>query len=158
MPSNPKKHATTLDDVITSLETLRSHLVDLEALAHSAAQAIEHIPYMPRRRPGEAKSATSEQRRGVGRLQTLVVATADAAEVVLGEIDQIIDAATEGSGPEGGSGNGPVGGSGNSQEPDSREGAALDDDAIPDIIEDTTTLPRVRAGIVLDGNTARPCA
>ena len=47
----PRKQATTLDDIITSLETLRSHLVDLEALAHSVAQAIEHIPYVPRRRP-----------------------------------------------------------------------------------------------------------
>ena len=154
MPSNPKKHAITLDDIITSLETLRSHLVDLEALAHSAAQAIEQIPYLPRR-PGQTKSATSEQRRGVGRLQTLVVATADAAEVVLGEIDQIIDTATEGSGPEGGAGNGSTGG-GNGREPDSREGAA--DDAIPDIIQDTTTVTRVRTGIVLDSYTAPPRA
>ena len=157
MPSNPKKHASTLDDIITSLETLRSHLVDLEALAHSAAQAIEHIPYLPRH-PGKTKSTTSDQRRGVGRLQTLVVATADAAEAVLGEIDQIIDAATEGSGPVGGAGNGPVSGSGNGREPNSCDGAALEDDAIPDIIQDTTIVPRVRAGIVLDGHIAPPRA
>lgn len=74
-------------------------------------RARPHIAVPPAQEPmigkpspntGETKPATSEQRRGLGRLQTLVVATADAADMVLGDIDQIIDAAT--AGPEGGAG------------------------------------------------------
>lgn len=88
--SNPPP---TLHSVQHALEELRSHLVDLEAVAHAAEEALQDVPYTPRVSPGTADEDTlySDAQLGMGRVQALVVATASAARMVLQEADRLID-------------------------------------------------------------------
>lgn len=58
------------------LETIRSLLTDVDALASAAAESLDRLPHLPR-------SAPEEVRLSYGRLQSLVAATADACEKTL---------------------------------------------------------------------------
>jgi hypothetical protein len=71
------------------LETVRSCLVDLEALAHAARETLDHLPYMPRAAGSEGPGL--EVRLNYGRLQTLVAATAASAKDVLLVCDQMLE-------------------------------------------------------------------
>ena len=83
--------AVTLDELYASLEALRERLVDLEAMASAAARTIEELPYRPERADPDGKSElTAEHRRKEGRMQSLVFSTADAARVVLDEIEKVL--------------------------------------------------------------------
>jgi hypothetical protein len=64
----------------TALEDLRCRIVDLEALAHSARQAADRIPFVP----------DPALRRILARAQALIIAAAGVAEVVLDEADELI--------------------------------------------------------------------
>lgn len=87
----------TLHSVQHALEELRSHLVDLEAVAHAAEDALQHVPYAPRMPSAGTDPDTmySDAQLGMGRLQALVVATASAARLVLQETDGLIDCVYE---------------------------------------------------------------
>jgi hypothetical protein len=99
------------------LETVRSYLVDLEALAHAARETLDHLPYMPRAASSEGPGL--EVRLNYGRLQTLVAATAVSAKEVLLACDQMLEEPHEPPDDDGEDGNGgdgpdePSGSSGN---------------------------------------------
>lgn len=83
--------AVALDDLYASLEALHHRLVDLEAMANAAANTIEQLPYLPQRANVDGKpEPVIEQRRPLGRMQSLVLSTADAARVALDEIEAIL--------------------------------------------------------------------
>jgi hypothetical protein len=98
----PDKPDDLLDDLRESLEGLRSKIVDLEATAHAAAEAMNQLPYLPQRsRPQESKQTwTEEGTRNLGRMQSLVYATASAAESLLDEIKELIADAYSDPGPD----------------------------------------------------------
>ncbi len=80
-----------VDDILNELENLRSQLVDLEAMAHAAAQALEHLPNIPRPPSPSLPQLDENARRNLDRLQSLVMATAGAARNVLEHARQAID-------------------------------------------------------------------
>jgi hypothetical protein len=86
------------------LETVRSYLVDLEALAHAARETLDHLPYMPRAAGSEGPGL--EVRLNYGRLQTLVAATAVSAKEVLLACDQMLEEPHEPPDDDGEDGNG----------------------------------------------------
>ena len=101
-----------------ALELLRSQLVDLEAVAHAAEDALQYLPFVPRQPaeageeaaeaapPASAQEASAQEASaqkasgpgrsytdahlGVGRLHAMVVATAAASRLVLEEADGLI--------------------------------------------------------------------
>lgn len=87
------KNRDSIDEILEALESLRSHLVDLEALANAAVALLEHIPYTPRpvRQRAQQAGGNDDARRNAGRLQAMVIATADAARALLDEVDGLID-------------------------------------------------------------------
>ncbi|MCG8418215.1 MAG: hypothetical protein MJE77_09770 [Proteobacteria bacterium] len=89
-PREPYRHI----DLLASLEKLRNRLIALEAMAHAASDTVELLPYLTRlsRHPQlESRPAWTEtQCRNIGRLQSLVVATASSAYEVLHEIDSLL--------------------------------------------------------------------
>ncbi len=111
-----------MNDVVAGIEDLRVRLVDLEAMAHAAWQALEYIPYIQRASTTPApeqqesgnndtpdQSASNESpavwanqgqedrrpsdhvRVQLGRLQALVVATAETAYSILGDANQSLE-------------------------------------------------------------------
>jgi hypothetical protein len=70
MPTKPLGESNTVIRLRTSLENVRSCLVDLEALAHAARETLDRLPYMPRSTGSEGPEL--EVRLNYGRLQTLV--------------------------------------------------------------------------------------
>ena len=120
MSTRPLGEANTVIRLRTSLETVRSYLVDLEALAHADRETLDHLPYMPRAAGSEGPGL--EVRLNYGRLQTLVAATAASAKEVLLACDQMLEEPHEppDDGEDGNGGDGPdepSGSSGNG-EPD----------------------------------------
>ncbi len=83
-------HIIALDAFQSDLETLRNHLVDVEAVAHAAEEALQDLPYNPATAT-DASEPYSDNRLGMGRLQTLVTATSTAARMALQETDQLVD-------------------------------------------------------------------
>jgi hypothetical protein len=134
--TKPLGESNTAIRLRTSLENVRSFLVDLEALAHAARETLDRLPYMPR--PSGSEGQELEVRLNYGRLQTLVAATATSAKEVLLACDQMLaesdeppDDDDEGDGgpdePSGSSGNG---------EPDvSGSGRLLQAQAHHDVVE-----------------------
>jgi hypothetical protein len=101
--TKPPSESNTVIRLRTSLENVRSSLVDLEALAHAARETLDRLPYMPR--PPDSEGQELEVRLNYGRLQTLVVATATSARDVLLACDQMLG--DSGEPPEGGGEGGP---------------------------------------------------
>jgi hypothetical protein len=87
-PTRPLGESNTAIRLRTSLENVRSYLVDLEALAHAARETLDRLPYMPR--PSGSEGQELEVRLNYGRLQTLVSATAASAKEVLLACDQML--------------------------------------------------------------------
>ncbi|GAB4509882.1 MAG: hypothetical protein Tsb0020_26670 [Haliangiales bacterium] len=83
-------HIIALDAFQSDLETLRNHLVDVEAVAHAAEEALQDLPYNPATAT-TASEPYSDNQLGMGRLQTLVIATSTAARLALQETDQLVD-------------------------------------------------------------------
>jgi hypothetical protein len=119
--TKPPGESNTVIRLRTSLENLRSDLVDLEAVAHAARETLDRLPYMPRASGSEDKEL--EVRLNYGRLQTLVSATATSARDVLLACDEML--AESGEPPEGGG----EGGKGGPEEPPDDEG---EDDGGPE--------------------------
>jgi hypothetical protein len=86
--TKPLGESNTVIRLRTSLENVRSYLVDLEALAHAARETLDRLPYMPR--PSGSEGQELEVRLNYGRLQTLVAATATSAREVLLTCDQML--------------------------------------------------------------------
>ena len=106
-------HLSFIDDLVTGLETLRAHLVDLEAMAHAASQTLDYLPYVPHasgssnpgapgsERGGEnecdgrsaRESRAREVRTQMDRLQALVHSTARSALELLTEANGLLAAA-----------------------------------------------------------------
>ena len=102
MNTKPLGESNTAIRLRTSLENVRSFLVDLEALAHAARETLDRLPYMPR--PSGSEGLELEVRLNYGRLQTLVSATAASAKEVLLACDQMLEESEEP--PDNGGGNG----------------------------------------------------
>ncbi|ACY13226.1 hypothetical protein [Haliangium ochraceum] len=79
----------------TSLEMFRSDLVDLEALANAAKEALEQLPYIPKEPCGKGEDddplSGPESALRTGRLCGLVCCTATAAEGALSTCSKLID-------------------------------------------------------------------
>jgi hypothetical protein len=73
-----------------ALETLRSRLVELEAIAHAAEQALQDLPFMPLPPADEDAPPYTDKDLGVRRLHALVVATASAARMLLQDADHAV--------------------------------------------------------------------
>ena len=105
MSENDRNELDALDDIVQGLEMLRSHVVDLEAMAYAASQTLEHVPNMASllRKAQEASADSdfnaAETRLRLGRLQALVSATSTTAHSVLNEVDSLLDKA-QGTPPE----------------------------------------------------------
>jgi hypothetical protein len=112
--TKPPGESNTVIRLRTSLENVRSSLVDLEALAHAARETLDRLPYMPR--PPDSEGQELEVRLNYGRLQTLVVATATSARDVLLACDQMLG--ESGEPPDGSDG----GGKGGPEEPPDDDG------------------------------------
>jgi hypothetical protein len=91
--TKPLGESNTVIRLRTSLENVRSFLVDLEALAHAARETLDRLPYMPR--PSGSEGQELEVRLNYGRLQTLVAATATSARDVLLACDQMLEESGE---------------------------------------------------------------
>jgi hypothetical protein len=172
MNTKPLGESNTVIRLRTSLENVRSFLVDLEALAHAARETLDRLPYMPR--PSGSEGQELEVRLNYGRLQTLVAATATSAKEVLLACDQMLaesdeppDDDDEGEGgpeePPVSSGNGEpnLSGSGHMPQAQAQHGVveiSLDDiDDGPGLIDSDAPgvpcMPRTRqsrGGIMLD--------
>lgn len=77
--------------VASALEVLRSHIVELEAVAHAAEDALQHLPYVPRPEPGEEQAQYTDKQLGPGRLHTMVSATSSATRMLLKELDRLLE-------------------------------------------------------------------
>ena len=88
----------------TSLELFRSDLVDLEALANAAKEALEQLPYIPKEPCGKGEDddplSGPESALRTGRLCGLVCCTATATLGALSTCSKLIDWAYENE-PEG---------------------------------------------------------
>jgi len=93
MNTKPLGESNTAIRLRTSLENVRSYLVDLEALAHAARETLDRLPYMPRSSGSEGPEL--EVRLNYGRLQTLVSATAASARDVLLACDRMLEESDE---------------------------------------------------------------
>jgi hypothetical protein len=105
MHTKPLGESNTAIRLRTSLENVRSFLVDLEALAHAARETLDRLPYMPR--PSGSEGQELEVRLNYGRLQTLVSATATSARDVLLACDQMLEESEEPPDDDGGGDRGP---------------------------------------------------
>ena len=83
MRTTPLGESNTVIRLRTSLENLRSVLVDLEALAHAARETLDRLPFMPLPPDPTSEGPELESRLNYGRLQALVTATASSAKEVL---------------------------------------------------------------------------
>lgn len=103
---NDQRDVSRIDIVVTGIEDLRSKLVDLEAMAHAAAQSLEYIPFAHHSYENQDTATISERgshqgsrprpyadkqiRLQLGRLQALVVATAEAAYAILHDANEVL--------------------------------------------------------------------
>jgi hypothetical protein len=83
LTTKPLGESNTVIRLRTSLENLRSFLVDLEALAHAAWETLDRLPFLPTPLSPRTEGQELESRLNYGRLQALVTATATSAKEVL---------------------------------------------------------------------------
>jgi hypothetical protein len=129
MVTRPLGESNTVIRLRTSLENLRSVLVDLEALAHAAWETLDKLPFLPTSLSPRSEGQELESRLNYGRLQALVTATASSAKEVLLVCSDMVESSYEppatsdddegsgGAGTAGSSYNGEPGGSGPGNEP-----------------------------------------
>jgi hypothetical protein len=79
--------------VAGALEMMRGYLIDLEAVAHAAEDALQYLPYVPRPspEPGQEDAPYTDQQLGLGRLQAMVAATSSASRILLKEFDRLLE-------------------------------------------------------------------
>lgn len=124
MVTKPLGESNTVIRLRTSLENLRSFLVDLEALAHAARETLDRLPYLPTPLSPTSEGPELEGRLNYGRLQALVTATASSAKEVLLVCSEMVESsyeppASDEEDDEGsGSGSGGTPGSSRNGEPD----------------------------------------
>jgi hypothetical protein len=71
-----------LEELHARFDALRGRMIDLDAIAHAAAESTAGFPYL--------KNPTDEERRIVRRMYSLVVTTANEAESMLDAMDDLI--------------------------------------------------------------------
>jgi hypothetical protein len=91
MNTKPLGESNTVIRLRTSLENLRSFLVDLEALAHAAWETLDRLPYLPTPPSSRSEGQELESRLNYGRLQALVTATASSAKDVLLACSEMVE-------------------------------------------------------------------
>lgn len=147
-----EKGEPLFEDMREGLENLRSRLIDLEATAHAAAETTDQIPFLPRlprHARGETKPAwTEEDRRNLGRMQSHVINTANAAESALAEVTVLIndldrsgkddDGGNDGAGTDGANGTGNAGGGRKTGAHAHEAGAS---NGVPEVVEPEVTKP-----------------
>jgi hypothetical protein len=95
MTTRPLGESNTVIRLRTSLENLRSFLVDLEALAHAARETLDRLPFMPLPPDPTSEGPELESRLNYGRLQALVTATASSAKEVLLVCSEMVESSYE---------------------------------------------------------------
>jgi hypothetical protein len=95
MSTKPLGESNTVIRLRTSLENLRSFLVDLEALAHAAWETLDRLPYLPTPPSSRSEGQELESRLNYGRLQALVTATASSAKEVLLACSEMVESSYE---------------------------------------------------------------
>ncbi|ACY13573.1 hypothetical protein [Haliangium ochraceum] len=99
MNTKPPTESSMYIELRTSLEMFRGDLVDLEALANASKDALDQLPFVPkgpRADDGEAHpNPDPESALRSGRLDSLVCATASAAQSALVTCVKLIDWAYE---------------------------------------------------------------
>jgi hypothetical protein len=95
MTTRPLGESNTVIRLRTSLENLRSVLVDLEALAHAARETLDRLPFMPLPPAPTSEGPELESRLNYGRLQALVTATASSAKEVLLVCSEMVESSYE---------------------------------------------------------------
>jgi hypothetical protein len=119
MNTKPLGESNTVIRLRTSLENLRSVLVDLEALAHAARETLDRLPFMPLPPDPTSEGPELESRLNYGRLQALVTATASSAKEVLLVCSEMVESSYEPPDDEGSGSGGPgTPGSSRNGEPD----------------------------------------
>jgi hypothetical protein len=93
--TKPLGESNTVIRLRTSLENLRSVLVDLEALAHAARETLDRLPFMPLPPDPTSEGPELESRLNYGRLQALVTATASSAKEVLLVCSEMVESSYE---------------------------------------------------------------
>jgi hypothetical protein len=157
--TRPLGESNTVIRLRTSLENLRSVLVDLEALAHAARETLDRLPFMPLPPDPTSEGPELEGRLNYGRLQALVTATASSAKEVLLVCSEMVESSYEPPGigdddDDGGGGSGGAGTPGSSRngEPDaSGSGNVPQAQAIADAeptVLDAGDVPQARQELV----------
>ncbi|ACY13275.1 hypothetical protein [Haliangium ochraceum] len=99
MVTKPPTESSMYIELRTSLEMFRGDLVDLEALANASRDALDQLPFVPKEPKtddGEAHpNPDPESALRTGRLDSLVCATASAAQNALVTCVKLIDWAYE---------------------------------------------------------------
>ncbi len=95
MLTRPLSESNTVIRLRTSLENLRSVLVDLEALAHAAWETLDRLPFLPTPLSPRSEGQELESRLNYGRLQALVTATASSAKEVLLVCSEMVESSYE---------------------------------------------------------------
>jgi hypothetical protein len=95
MVTRPLGESNTVIRLRTSLENLRSVLVDLEALAHAAWETLDRLPFLPTPLSPRSEGQELESRLNYGRLQALVTATASSAKEVLLVCSDMVESSYE---------------------------------------------------------------
>jgi hypothetical protein len=95
MTTRPLGESNTVIRLRTSLENLRSVLVDLEALAHAAWETLDRLPFLPTSLTPRSEGQELESRLNYGRLQALVTATASSAKEVLLVCSDMVESSYE---------------------------------------------------------------
>jgi hypothetical protein len=157
--TKPLGESNTVIRLRTSLENLRSVLVDLEALAHAAWETLDRLPFLPTPLSPRSEGQELESRLNYGRLQALVTATASSAKEVLLVCSDMVESSyefpvTSDDEDDEGSGNGGTGTPGSSRngEPDvSGSGNVPQAQAITDaepIVWGSGNVPQARQDLV----------
>jgi hypothetical protein len=180
MVTKPLGESNTVIRLRTSLENLRSFLVDLEALAHAAWETLDRLPYLPTPPSSRSEGQELESRLNYGRLQALVTATASSAKEVLLACSEMVESSYEspdarddeddegsgsgGAGTSGSSRKGEPGVSGSGNDPQAQaitfdDGPGDPPGGLGGLVPPAVAVPqalRSRVGIVLDTATAPP--
>ena len=171
MNTKPPTEISMYIELRTSLEMFRGDLVDLEALANASRDALDQLPFVPKGPKTDDDEAhpnpDPESALRSGRLDSLVCATASAAQNALATCVKLIDWAYEyepddedddddmvpmddiddddENGGSSGANGGGANGSGQSGPPDNGDASAAPDDA-----NELAKARPSRSGIVLD--------